>query len=379
MGKNNCLNEKKVMVAGHICLDITPVFLCQKIQDLNQILSPGKLVNVAEADVHTGGSVANTGLGMKILGANVCLAGKVGKDQFGQIIKNLLGEYDCEEGIVEDENSSTSYSVVLSIPGIDRIFLHNAGANNTFNSQDITSDMLEGISHFHFGYPSLMRELYINSGEDLYELFKFVKNKGITTSLDMAAIDPLSEAGEQDWHKILERIIPLVDFFVPSIEELGFMLDRKKYEEWNIRADGSDITKVLSVQKDIKPIADTLISMGAKVLLIKCGAPGMYFRTNSENVMMPLCKQQDLDIYNWSNQEGFQRSYYQKNIVSGTGAGDTSIAAFLTSMLSGKEIQRCVQLAAATGACCISTHDALSGLQPLEVLEKKIDDGWQQE
>ena len=63
--------------------------------------------------------------------------------------------------------------------------------------------------------------------------------------------------------------------------------------------------------------------------------------------------------------------------MSATGAGDTSIAAFLTSMLFGKTPERCLQLAAATGACCVAAYDALSGLKPLEELERKIDSGWE--
>ena len=36
------------------------------------------------ADIHTGGSVANTGTAMKLLGADVRLAGMVGDDDFGK-------------------------------------------------------------------------------------------------------------------------------------------------------------------------------------------------------------------------------------------------------------------------------------------------------
>ena len=54
--------KKKVIVAGHICLDITPVFSETKPEHLQDVLAPGKLVEMKEADVHTGGSVANTGL-----------------------------------------------------------------------------------------------------------------------------------------------------------------------------------------------------------------------------------------------------------------------------------------------------------------------------
>ena len=44
---------------------------------------PGKLIHMEGADVHTGGSVANTGLALKILGNDVMLMGKAGADAFG--------------------------------------------------------------------------------------------------------------------------------------------------------------------------------------------------------------------------------------------------------------------------------------------------------
>jgi sugar/nucleoside kinase (ribokinase family) len=379
MTTDGCVTAKKVMVAGHICLDITPIFSSRKVNSITEVLSPGKLINVGEAEISAGGAVANTGLGMKILGAKVKLAGKVGDDQFGRIIKRIFDEYGCADDLLVDSESSTSYSIVLAIPGIDRIFLHNPGANDTFCTGDITGDMLEDIRHFHLGYPPLMRQLFLDKGAELKKLLAMMKSNGITTSLDMAAIDPASEAGQQDWETILCNVMPLIDFFVPSIEELGYMMDKNLHKEWLKRAAGNDITRLLSVDQDVRPLADRLLGMGAKVLLIKCGVSGMYYRTASGAIMNELCEAQQLNSEVWNGKEGFEESYLQEHVVSGKGAGDTSIAAFLTSMLNGKSLEQCVRLAAATGACCISSHDALSGLLPLEVLQVKIDRGWEKE
>ena len=68
--------SKKVIVAGHICIDITPVFQGKSVSNVGDILKPGKLIQMGKAEVSTGGAVANTGLGMKILGADVTLMGK---------------------------------------------------------------------------------------------------------------------------------------------------------------------------------------------------------------------------------------------------------------------------------------------------------------
>jgi hypothetical protein len=36
-----------------------------------------------------------------------------------------------------------------------------------------------------------------------------------------------------------------------------------------------------------------------------------------------------------------------------------------------------MQLSAATGACCVSSYDALSGLKSFEFLREKIRNGWE--
>ena len=131
-------DSKKIISAGHICLDITPIFPDNRsYKDIASILIPGKLINMDKADVSTGGSVANTGLALKKLGCDVTLLGKVGNDHFGDLIKSIVSSYGAG-GLISDDNSSTSYSVVLAIPGIDRVFLHNPGANDTFSSDDIS-------------------------------------------------------------------------------------------------------------------------------------------------------------------------------------------------------------------------------------------------
>lgn len=369
--------KKKVIAAGHICLDITPIFPDTGARKLDEVMSPGKLVHVGAPDIHIGGSVSNTGLAMKFFGADVALAGKVGNDAFGMLVKQALQEeYNAAENLIIGEGESTSYSAVIAIPGIDRIFLHHPGANNTFMADDISEELLDGAALFHFGYPPLMESMYVNDGDELVKVLKKVKAVGTATSLDMASVDPASSAGQADWKKILTRIMPDVDFFVPSVEELCFMLDPERFEEWKTRAAGGDVTEILDVEKDIRPLADQCMELGAKVLLIKCGAPGLYYRTAGAETLGQISRCVELDCAAWADREGFEKSYVPDRILSGTGAGDTCIAAFLTAVLDGHVPEECMQLAAGAGACCVSGYDALSGLKSFEEMQKKIAAGW---
>ena len=152
---------KKVIVAGHACLDITPLFPHnQQAAKLGNILSPGKLIQMEGVDIHAGGAVSNTGMAMKMLGADVCLMAKTGSDEFGKIISDIYAAQGADSGIIVQEGQNTSYSVVLALPGIDRIFLHDPGCNHTFSFEDLPKEKLLGTDLFHFGYPPLMKKMY---------------------------------------------------------------------------------------------------------------------------------------------------------------------------------------------------------------------------
>lgn len=366
---------KKIISAGHICIDITPVFPSDRSYgNLGDLLIPGKLINMEAADVHTGGSVANTGLALKKLGNDVRLMGKVGNDAFGGMIRDILASHGAG-GLIVDEESSTSYSVVLAVPGMDRIFLHNPGANDSFSNEDIPEDALEDAALFHFGYPPIMKKMFADKGRELAAIFRRMKERDIATSLDMAAVDPDSASGRADWPEILKAVLPYVDFFVPSFEELCFMLDRARYERLN--AAGGDMTANLDLEAEAAPLADKLMELGCKVVLIKCGTSGMYYRTADYDTVSRIGKRLGIDAGLWADCCGVQRCFVPDAVLSGTGAGDTSIAAFLTAVLRGKAPGDCVALACAEGACCVTAYDALSGIEPIETLEARIKAGWE--
>ena len=368
--------KKKVIVAGHICLDITPKFPEVKVRSVEELFQPGKLIHMDGVSVNVGGSVANTGISMKILGADVSLMGKVGDDAFGQLIRRDLDHYGLGSGLIVSEGVSTSYSVVLAIPGIDRIFLHDPGANDRFHAEDIPGKSLEEADLFHFGYPPLMKSMYVDGGEELVSLMQKARMAGAATSLDLAAVDSASEAGQADWAGILKKTLPFVDFFVPSAEELCYMVDRPRFDRWKILAGSRDITEAVDLGNEVPALAEQCLRWGAGVVLIKCGSAGMYFRSGDRERLSTISSRIGVNVDAWADREIFEESYVPDKIVSATGAGDTSIAAFLTAMLDGHPLEETLHLAAATGASCLTTYDAFSGLQSFEELEEKIQRGW---
>lgn len=369
-------SSKKVVVAGHICLDITPVFPENCRGEISQLFVPGKLINVENAQVHIGGAVANTGLALSFFGMDVQLMGKVGLDEFGENVVRIMKSTGVTEGMIVSQTSHTSYSIILAIPGRDRIFLHYPGANDTFEYDDLDMEAIRHAALFHLGYPPLMKRLYINNGEELTKIFRTVSDAGVMTSLDLAAVDPNSPAGQVDWKTILRNTLPFVDIFMPSVEEFLFMLDREKYDRLVAAANGRDLTTIIDVQRDVKPLAEKALQMGAKIVMIKCGEPGVYFKTTDSDKIAILENKLGFSLPGWANREGFEASYVPECVVSATGAGDVTIAAFLASLLSEYALETCLKFATASGACCVEAYDSLSGLKSLEAIQNKIDLGW---
>ena len=289
--------------------------------------------------------------------------------------KQVLDRYGAGGDLMETEGETSSYTIVLAVPGLDRLFVHCPGANDTFSAADIPEDALESAALFHFGYPTLMRRMYENGGAELKAMFRHMKEKGIATSLDLTVPDPAGDAGKADWKGILREVLPYTDFFVPSFEELCFMLDREKYERIGKTAGNDEITKYVSLEADIIPLAEACLELGANAVLIKCGAPGMYLCCSGH--MERVGQRLELDASAWNGYRAFEKSFRIDRVLSATGAGDTSIAAFLTSILKGSGPKEALENASAEGALCCTSYDSVSRLLPLEEVRKRIEAGWE--
>ena len=350
----------KVMIAGHICLDITPVFDANSQGGFGEIFSPGKLINVGPAVFSTGGAVANVGLTMSKLGIDVLLNGKVGDDEIGALIGTLLEDRGGALQRVSDQHSS--YSIVLALPGVDRVFLHNPGTNDTFTSDDIDYQALKDCSLFHFGYPPLMKRFYENNGEELANMFQQAKAAGVVTSLDMTLPDPQSPSGQVDWHMILKRCLPYVDIFLPSIEEIAFMLDRELFEQRKAQAGGQDPVFVYTAS-DCSRLADNLIEMGVSIVAIKNGIRGYYLQTAGIECLHALEGIANIYVNQWSQRQLWASSYKADQIASATGAGDATIAGFLSSFLRGLTPMQSLNIANMVGLQNVRQMDAVSGIE----------------
>lgn len=367
-----------IVVAGHICLDIIPA-LPSHPEGLSQLLSPGKLVEIGPAGLSTGGAVANTGLALRRLGFGARLMGKIGDDPFGRSIRECLDAYGegASDGMIVSAGESSSYTIVISPPGIDRIFLHATGTNDTFAASDVTAEALAGIRLFHFGYPPLMRGMYERGGEELVKLLASAKAAGATVSLDMARPDPASDAGRADWKAILTRALPEVDVFLPSLEEILFMLRPDTYRELSARSGGEELLG-LADGPLLSSLAEELLGMGVAVAGIKLGEHGLYIRTTADTARlrnMGACAPSEAELPGWIDRE-LLAPCFAVDVEGTTGAGDCTIAGLLGGLASGQPLERSLLSAVGAGACNVERADAVSGIPDWASLQRRIEDGW---
>lgn len=346
----------EAVVAGHICLDITPAFYNEGSVTFDQLFHPGKLINVGKPAIHLGGSVPNTGIAMQLLGIPVQVRAKIGNDFFGQIIRSILRSYDMEKGILEDNAGSTSYSIVIAPRGIDRVFLHDPGANYTFSADDIDYDAVERTRLFHLGYPLLMRTLYKDNGKDLLKIFRKVKELGVTTSLDCTLPDPASESGKLDWVSIFRELLPFVDIFCPSLEEALFMVMPDDYWHFRKKNPKADFIELYD-PAHLPEIGKVLLEKGCGMAFVKCGLLGCYLKTGTEDKLLGTEKAIPHNMKAWANKEILAPPFRIDTVASTTGCGDSAVAAFLVSVLKGFAPEEAVKNACAAGALTASVYD----------------------
>jgi sugar/nucleoside kinase (ribokinase family) len=358
----------EALVAGHICLDIIPEL------GASVAFEPGRLIEAGPAVLSTGGAVSNTGIALSRLGVETQLLGKIGRGPFGDVIRRVLDSYQpgLSDSMVVVDGEPTSYTIVVNMSGQDRMFLHCPGCNNTFTAEDVPDEVLQEVRLMHFGYPPLMARMFENDGEQLERLFRRAKEAGCTTSLDMSLPDAEAPSGRADWEGILRRVLPYVDVFVPSIEELLFMLERATFE--TIRG------AVYSTLPGIvfRRLADKALGMGAQMVGIKAGSRGLYLKTRPDlGFLGRAFMMNHADVGEaWSGRE-LWAPCFKVELAGTTGAGDATIGGFLMAVMRGMSPEKALTAGVAAGACCCEKPDAVSGVRSWEETRARIAAGWE--
>jgi len=329
---------RRIAVAGHICPDITPALTGPA------RLDPGLLFEVGPLSLALGGSVANTGRTLSALGADVLAFANVGDDPLGEIVRRKLATDDHIDGRLSAiPGTSTSYSLVFEQQGLDRTFWHSAGANREFDGKEIE---LEGLDVFHLGYPPLLPALLRHDGAPLHDLLERARAAGAITSVDLAVVDPASEAGKADWNAVLRTMTAHTDLVSSSLDDLTSALR---------------IDAPFSIDL-VEELADRLLDWGVAVAAISAGRHGLFIRTagaarfdESGPALSALGR-------TWADRSLDIAPIGVAAPVTTNGAGDASTAGLLFALAVGATIDQAADLAAACSAAIVAGKSATPSL-----------------
>jgi len=370
--------DLEIVAAGHTCLDLIPAFTIEgKVDKMTDVLVPGKMINMGKCVVVGGGPVTNAGVSIRRLGVKTELIGKIGDDDFGQQILRWYEEHEGHfKGIKMVKGESTSYTIAICIPGIDRFYLHHCGANDTFAYDDMSFDIVERSKLMLFGYPPWMEKLYENTGAELTRILKKTRELGTTIALDLSIPDVSGYGDKIDWLAILKNWVPLSDIMVPSAEELFYFLYKNQFLEKKAKLGPKEGVLDHITVEEVSRMGNDLLEMGAGIAMVKCGHRGLYVRTAGQERLAKFGAAGCLDMENWANRELWFPVYEEEKFVGALGSGDSAIAGFLSAFVWNHSIESCLRYANAAGSMNVTVPDGLTWNKGFDDLTKRIAAGW---
>ena len=358
---NRLADPPSVVVAGHICLDIIPQLPADPGR---RALRPGSLDLIGPVTLAVGGCAGNTGIALHRLGLRPTLVARVGDDRLGSVLTDLVHRAVPREAahLVRAAGQMTSYSLIFNRPREDRSIAHFPGVNDTFVADDVPPELLRAAALLHVGYPPLMAALVADGGRELGRLLARAHGNGVATSLDMANANLDPGEGRVRWRELLERVLPDVDIFLPSLAEACHLLGRR------VRRDEQGAPTLAAVGR----IADELVGLGVGIAGLKLGEHGLYIRTASAarvsagSLRLPS---------SWADRELYS-TVFETHVVGTAGAGDTTIAGFLFGMLTGMSPGDAVTAACAVGGSSTEAADGTSSVPGWPEIKRRLGQGW---
>lgn len=177
------MKKYDVVALGELLIDFTE----------NVISSQGNPVYEA----NPGGAPCNVLSMLAKLGRKTAFIGKVGRDIFGNRLKNVLEEVGIDtSNLVMDDNVRTTLAFVETFPDGDRdfSFYRNPGADMMLTAEEVDTELLKGAAIFHFGTLSMTHEGVRNATK---KAIAAAKEAGAVISFDPNLREPLWKSLEE--------------------------------------------------------------------------------------------------------------------------------------------------------------------------------------
>ncbi|XP_059632919.1 probable fructokinase-4 isoform X1 [Cornus florida] len=284
MANNNGVSSTGLIVSfGEMLIDFVPT-----VSGVSLAEAPGFLKA-------PGGAPANVAIAVARLGGQAAFVGKLGDDEFGQMLAGILKQNGVTgEGILFDQGARTALAFVTLRSDGDRefMFYRNPSADMLLRPDELNLELIRSAKVFHYGSISLIVEPCRSAHLKAMEV---AKDAGALLSYDPNLRLPLWPSAEEAREQIMS-IWDKAEVIKVSDNELEFLTGSDKIDD----AD-----------------AMSLWHPGLKLLLVTLGDKG--------------CK------YYTKNFHGAVDAFHVK-AVDTTGAGDSFVGALLVKIVDDQSI-----------------------------------------
>ncbi|XP_076924863.1 putative fructokinase-5 [Bidens hawaiensis] len=273
-----------------------------------------------------GGAPANVACSISKLGGSAAFIGKVGKDEFGYMLADILKKNGVNaEGVLFDEHARTALAFVTLKKDGERefMFYRNPSADMLLKESELKMDLIKKAKIFHYGSISLITEPCRSAH---MAAMKAAKQAGVLLSYDPNVRLPLwpsAEAARQGIKSIWNE----ADFINVSDDEVEFLTQKSP--------DNEDAVK-------------SLWHDGLKLMVVTDGEKGCRYYTKNFKGKVPG---------------------YSVKAIDTTGAGDSFVGSLLVSMAKDTSIftdeaklKQALAFSNACGAICTTKKGAIPAL-----------------
>ncbi|KHF39577.1 sugar kinase [Halalkalibacter okhensis] len=292
-------------------------------------ISKGQLRNAHTFSKTYAGAESNVAIGLSRLDHQVGWISRVGHDEFGKSVLSFIrGEGVDTSQVQLDSEAATGvfFKEVRNPKDVRVTYYRNGSAASRMSANDLDEEYLKKAKYLHLSgiTPALSASCY----EMVKEAIRIAKKHSVTIIFDPNVRRSLWS--EEQARRTLLEIAENVDIILPGIDEGAFLLGEKEPEK----------------------IAKRFLELGPSLVVLKVGAKGAYYFTETESKLVP--------------------GYLVEHVVDPVGAGDGFLAGFTSGLLDGLQIEEAVQRGNAVGAMVTMVEGDVEGLPDKQEIEAFI-------
>jgi len=301
------------------CVGLTILDILGK--PVEEIPKGGKTTIIQQIRITPAGTAAGPAVIAAKLGLATALVGARGNDDMGSILEEMLKKQGVDTGFMQVRSDMPTSATMLAVnANCERPNFHAIGASVFLEIDEARRKCITGSRFVHWGGAGTMLNLDGGIGA---EILKEAKSMGAVVTCDFIA--PMPET-----LPALQRVMPQVDYFLPSLEEAMEVTGTKSAED----------------------AGRAFLDMGAGCCIFKTGSKGSLLIERGRKLRVPA---------------------YRVEAYDTTGCGDAYCAGFIAALSHGWEIEKSCRFASAVAALVATGLGSDAGVTDFAAAERAME------